>query len=491
MKIMKSNQILLSFIILLLSLSYQSIAQKTYTLQEIIGLAQKNSPFALQADNRKENRYWQYRTYLSNYNPQLSLSGNLPSFTRSIIPVQQNDGSDVFRERSQFNLNVRLSLSQTIAATGGEIFISSELNRLETLAGSNTGVTYGSQPIQIGFRQPLFAFNSLKWDKRIEPLRYEESQKRYVEDLENISVRTTELFFDLLIAQKTYDIAQKNLANNDTIFKIGKGRFSLGKIAENDLLQLQLNVMNSQQQLAQAQLDIESSQLALKTYLGSNANIENINLEEPKIIPEFTINPEVAIEQAKANREQFIQFKRRQIEAERDVAEAKGSTGLNVNLFGTFGLTQNADNFGDVYQNTQDQQTVNLGFEIPILDWGRRKARLKTALANEELVKSTVAQDEITFEQEIYIKVKQFDMLRKGLAISQQADTVAQRRYYIAQQRYLIAKISITDLNIALQEKDTARRNYLQALRSFWRAYYEMRQLTLYDFERKEPIGGE
>ena len=151
-------------------------------------------------------------------------------------------------------------------------------------------------------------------------------------------------------------------------------------------------------------------------------------------------------------------------------------------------LTKNADNLVDSYSNPQDQETVRVGFEIPILDWGRQKSRIQTAIANEELVKSTIAQEKLSFEEEIYLKAKQFEILKDRVEIAKKSDDIAQRRYFIAQQRYLIAKVSITDLNIALQEKDVAKRDYLNALRNFWRAYYEIRLLTVYDFEQNEPI---
>ena len=479
---------ILTLCILLGITSTLAFAQKQYQLKEIIQLAQGQSPNSLQAQNRKENRYWRYRTYLSNYKPQLSINGTLPDFSRSILQNRNDDGSIGFVEISNFNIDTRLSLRQTIAATGGEIFISSQLARLENLTGSNQGIQYASNPVQIGFRQPLFGFNDLKWDKKIEPLRYEESQKSFNEDMERVAIQATGLFFDLLVGQINFEIASTNFANNDTIFQIGKGRFNLGKIAENDLLQLQLNVMNASQQVTQAKLDIETSQLILKAYLGNNDIYNNISLIEPTNIPEFTIDPEIAIAQAKANRQQYVSFKRQKLEAERDVARARGDNGLNVDLFGSFGLTKQGNTIPDAYNQLQDQQTLTIGFEIPILDWGRQKSQIRTALANEELVKSTISQDEITFEQEVYLKVKQLDILRERLKIATQSDTIAQRRYYIAQQRYLISKISITDLNIALQEKDIAKRGYLSALRNFWLAYYEIRQLTLYDFEENTPI---
>lgn len=54
--------------------------------------------------------------------------------------------------------------------------------------------------------------------------------------------------------------------------------------------------------------------------------------------------------------------------------------------------------------------------------------------------------------------------------------------------RYLIGKIDITNLFIAQNERDSATRSYIQALRNYWLGLYNLRRLTLYDFERQELI---
>ena len=51
-----------------------------------------------------------------------------------------------------------------------------------------------------------------------------------------------------------------------------------------------------------------------------------------------------------------------------------------------------------------------------------------------------------------------------------------------------MGKITITDLNIALQEKDRAALTYLNSLEKFWTDYYTLRRLTLYDFIKNEKI---
>ena len=133
-------------------------------------------------------------------------------------------------------------------------------------------------------------------------------------------------------------------------------------------------------------------------------------------------------------------------------------------------------------------QQFNLTLNVPIMDWGRNKARMRTALANKKLSDYVISQDEVDFEQTVITQVRKFEMLRLQIEITHKSDDVATQRYNVAQNRYLIGKIDITNLNIALTEKDDAKRSYLQALKSFWVAYYDLRRLTLYDFYRKDLL---
>ncbi|WP_448518520.1 TolC family protein [Rhodoflexus sp.] len=241
-------------------------------------------------------------------------------------------------------------------------------------------------------------------------------------------------------------------------------------------------------QYTQAQLDFENNLLSLKILLGNKAGLENFTLIPPTQIPDFEVDEATALAQAKNNRERFIALKRRRLEADREVARARGDNGADIMITGSLGFTQRAATIGDAYTNFQNQQLASVNLTVPIIDWGRQQARIKTAQANAEVVNSTVSQDELTFEQEVVQKVRQFRILREQLKVVGRSDEVAQRSYEIAQNRYLISKISINELVNILAAKDEAKRGYLSALRNFWTAYYELRQLTLYDFQHREPI---
>ncbi|MFT4738297.1 MAG: outer membrane protein TolC [Cyclobacteriaceae bacterium] len=469
----------------LIVLSLSSVkAQQVYSLETIITLAKEQSPSAKQAETRKENRYWQYRLFRANYNPQLSLFGTLPNYSKDFIQNRLDDGTISFQDLQQTSSTLNLGLQQPIALTGGTISINSRVRQFDDLTRNLT--QWNTTVANLAIEQPLFAFNELKWDKRTEPLRYEESKRSYVEEMEFVSRQAVERFFDYLDAQVNMQIATFNLANNDTIYNIEKGRYNIGTTSEDKLLQVELQLLRSQQDVAQAELDLQTSELNLRTFIGLNQETR-FDLDQPQDLPLFEVSIEEALSYAKQNRSDFIAFERRRIEALAEVEEARRSR-FQTTLEASIGFVDQGLTFEDSYTELNDQQFINVSLFVPLIDWGRNKARTRTAMANKQLNDYVIAQDEQNFEQEIITQVRQLVVLRKQIEISKKSDEVAQKRYEVAQNRYLIGKIDITNLNIALTEKDQAKRSYLAALRSFWRAYFDLRRLTLYDFANKELL---
>ncbi|BAV08935.1 Outer membrane protein TolC [Filimonas lacunae] len=475
--------------LLLLLTGYVAAQQPADTLrlslQQVVQLAKTQSIAARQAATIRKTRYWQYRTYRSNYQPQLSLNGILPGYNKTYTEVQQPDGSVLFQPVHNNNSSVNLSFSQSIAATGGNIFGTTQLQRFDDFESEVT--LYNSVPFGIGYTQPLWQFNPLKWDKKIEPLKYRESIQGYIESMEQIAIVASGYFFDLLLAQVNLQIAETNLTNTKMIQEIAREKLALGKVSKNEMLQLELEQLKSQKAVGSARRDCEIAALNLRSYTG-------LSQADPVVLmlPETVINMEAkadkVLAEAYANRSDAIAFTRRIAEARRDVAKAKGDNGLNAALTAQLGYSKSAPTLGKVYRQPQDQQEVSITFSIPLLDWGRSTSRLKTAQANMEFTSYEVEQAKQVFVQEIYTQVTLFTMMQEQLQLTMEADGIATEKYQIAKDRYVLGNVSITDLSIAFQEKDQAKRDYIFALRNFWGAYYQLRYLSLYDFEKHEKI---
>ncbi len=474
----------------MLHVSWSQTETLRLTLPEIVMLAQSDAPDVLIAETRLTNRYWFYQTFLADLKPQISfVSNNLPSLNRSIDPITLPNGSLAFVNRSLMRNGMGIQLSQNIASTGGTVFTSTNLERIDIfdtdgVAGSTS---YLSTPISIGFIQPIFGFNRFKWDQKIEPLRYEESKRGYSEDLEDVAYDAASLFFEILNAQLNVEAAERDKAAADTLYNISKGRFDVGKIAETDLLQIELNARNAEASLAAATLNSQSATERMRDFLGIQ-NAIKFELTAPFDIPNIDINADQALQYALSNRSAILAFQRRLVEADQEIARAKGDTGLDINVIGSFGLSQTGKNLGDAYQSPLDQERLTVTLEVPIADWGKTKARRETAASNKKLIEQQVSQDRIAFEREILLKVQQFELVRRQVLLAERTYEVAQKRNNITRKRYLIGMIGITELNLALNEQENARQKYVGALQAFWLAYYDLRRLTLYDFVNDEPL---
>lgn len=456
------------------------------SLEQVIPMSQSQSPDALSAKHRFKGSYWEYRTYKAGMLPALTFDGTLPNYNSSINRITLPDGTDAFINRKLSNSSANLSLTQNVKLTGGQIFINSEVQRID-IFGHSTQTSYLTSPFTVGLRQPLFAYNSYRWAKKIEPRRYNEAERRYQEDMEQVTITAINYFFELLNAQIAHKMQQTNQANNDTLYQIAKGRYNIGTIAENELLQLELSLLNSNAELETSALDLETKIFDLKSFLRIKDN-ETIELIPPKGIINLIIDSQKAIAEARSNRADILAYERRLLEAESDVNRAKLENRFTANLFAVYGLTKSSDYLKDAYRDPQKQQQVTLGVQVPILDWGLGKGKVKMKESTLELERTDIEQKLTEFDQQVHLKVSQFNIQRNQLRIAAKSDTVAQKRYDVTKQRYLIGKIDIIDLNIAQTEKDNARRGYFSALQNLWKNYYEIRKQTLFDFSRNERI---
>ncbi len=475
--------------LLLLSLlvCFSSVqAQRTLSLETCIEIARDRSPAARMARMTLSAASLDYEAFKAGFMPQVSLSANLPGLTRSITNILQDDGSISFIPQSLAFSNASLTVNQDIPQTGGSVYAYSSLfNRLDL--DDRTNILWQSSPFVVGFSQPLFQFNRMKWNRQEMLADYHIARISYNQAVETAAREVLEIYFDALSAQINVDIATKNLNNNDTILKISRGRFEVGNIAENDLLQSEMSYMNAQTDLETAQLTYEQAIQRLKIALGLPKE-ENIGLQAPGSAPVVAADPETAVGQALKYSGLLQTANLSRLRASRQVAQAQQGVRPSVNLTASFGLNSSGTTAPEAYKNLVDRETFTIGIEMPIVQWGRGKATLDAARIREEITSISWDQQQASFEVEVRYQVLNLQQLGRQLQRSARGDTIAQRRYDVTKNRYLVGKVDIQALFIAQNEKDGARQRYLMNLRSFWLALARLREMTLYDFEANKPI---
>lgn len=455
-------------------------------LQSVVSLAIEQSSAVKNAQNQNVNYYWRWKNFKTRYRPQLVLSGTMPNYTQSDVGVTQPDGSLEFRQVTNLSTSARLALNQSISLTGTYLYASTSAIRFQDY--NKHIVNFSGSPFSIGFYQPIFAINWMRWSEKTEPLVYDQAQKNFIESIELISLNTVSLFFRYLLVQTNFKLAESNLKNSNNNLKIAQTKKEIGTISENSYARNELAVLNAQKALSKASMDLKNADFELKSYIGLSQD-QKIELEIPLNMTLFEINPQKALEQARANRKEGSKYKRKLIEADRDLLNAKRSNGLSATLQGSYGLSKSAESMAGIYDKPEQQRTLNLSLSIPILDWGQSASAVKLAESQRELVIYDVEKEREDFERSIVVQVEQFGLMKDQLNTAKEADKVAESGYKIALKQFQNGEISITDLNIALSERENAKRDYIYSLQTYWEAFYRLRVLTLYDFERNQKIG--
>lgn len=459
-------------------------------LQEVLSIAAQQSIDAFRNQNMYLASYWAFNYYQANRLPGLSLSSSPLDFNRYSQKVYNiNTNQDEYVFRKYFNSDVTLSLSQNITPTGGRLFLQSDLNLVQNL-GANKVTSYASTPISIGYQQDLNGYNELRWQSRIEPLKFKKAQKSLIQNNETLNLKAVSVFFNLATAQVRKSIAETNLSNADTLYKIGQGRFQVGTVTQDELLTLELSRLNAEQALNEADVTVKRMQTQFNSFLGLAKQTE-VDCIMPNQIPGFQVNADEALSLAKQNNPIIIDELQRKLEADKNVASTKADAGLNTTLSALYGLNQTGEKLTDVYGKQQERQQFSIRFNIPIVDWGRRKGSYSMAVSNREVTLAEIKQDEIDFEQQVYQAVLEFNLQASQVYNAAKADTVGQQKYNVTFQRFLIGKIDVVKLNIASTDRENARIQYINALNQYWSQYYQLRNLTLFDFENKKPLTAE
>jgi outer membrane protein len=466
---------------LVVMLASSAAAQQTLTLQEAIALAQQQGLAARAAMRARDAERWRDRAFSARRLPQLSLEGVVPSINRGITPVFRPDGTTTFVTQREMQSSLNLTLSQAVPATGGEIFVSSGLTRLDVY-GEQDSRLWQSTPLLLGIRQQLFRSNILRWDDREQDVRADLAEQGYLEAREDVALATANAFFDLYAAEMAFRNATANAAINDTLHLLNSGRYEVGKIGENDLLQSELAVLRARTSLDGARLERERAMAELKRLTNLPADAK-VTIVAPADAPDVQPDTSVAVAQALRNRSQMRSLELAEIVARRQVSEARLNTGFGMTVSAMAGFNQTAPIFDDAYRSLLDQQRLTVAVEMPLVQWGGRRAQVQAARAEQDRVAALARESRASVEQDARFAALQLPLARRQLATSAKADTVATRRFDVAKNRYIIGRIDIGDLYIAQSEKDAALLSYVEALRNFWLAYYRLRRLTLYDFE--------
>ena len=476
------KRISITFLVILAAVSANAQRKIVLNLQRTIEIAGDSSLQAFRNQNLYMSGYWEYRSFRA---------GRLPSFSLNLAPISYNryitqrynyeENIDVYRAQQMYSAGGGLTVTQNFDPLGGTFYLETSLNYMRNF-GDVKSTQYSSIPGRLGYRQSLLGFNQFKWDKRIEPVKYEKVKKEFLYNMEGISETAVTHFFALALAQVEYRLALDNLVSCDTLYTIGERRFKIASISQADLLTLRLDRVNAKNKVENTRIALKRAMFTLASYLGMDTDTQiEVILPSAPLVRE--IATDMALTFAKANNPTLLNHKQNILEAKRDVNRTQVEQRLNINLNASIGYNQVAENFPNAYHHPLRQDLVSLTLSVPLVDWGVRKGKLNMAKNNLNVLEIAARQDELTIEEDVIMTVSDFNIQQSLVASALEALDLAETAYEQTKQRFIIGKADINSLTLALTRQQDANKNYIASLQNYWLSYYKLRKLTLFDFE--------
>lgn len=473
------NILILSFLLVMASLSAQ---QLILTLERTIELASESSLEAFRSKNMYLANYWQYRSYKADRLPSLTLNLTPAQYYRDITRRYDSENDiDVYREQQSFYSGGQLQVNQNFDLLGGSFFLNSSLDYMRNF-GNNTYTQYSTVPIRIGYSQDLLGYNPFRWQRKIEPLKYEKAKKELLYNHENISVEVTDQFFNLAMAQAEYDLARENVTSTDTLYRTGLQRHKIASISQADLLTLKLDAVNAKNTLQNADIALKRAMFNLASYLNLDKNTE-IQLRLPGRPRAMEISADEALALSRENNPGFLELRQQILEAKQEVDRTKKEALMNASFRASIGFNQVAETLKNAYRDPLQQDIVSVSVSIPLVDWGVRKGKHNVAKNNLNVTEISSRQKEITIEEDVIMTVSDFNVQQALILSAEEALDLAQMAYAETKQRFMIGKADINSLTLSLNRQQAAQRNYITALQNYWLSYFKIRKLTLHDFE--------
>jgi outer membrane protein TolC len=465
----------------------QGTSANPITLQDAIAMAQQHGPAAEAARSQRDAARYRNNAFNARLLPQLVLSGNAADLNHGINPITLPDGSTQFIGQSQNQSSMELGFQQRIPLTGGLISVGSAVSRIDEFGNLNARY-WQTSPVVVSLQQDLFKPRDVVWDERVQSLSASVAERGYLEAREDVAQATADAFFNVYAQQIALANATANVAVNDTLYNLNKGRYEVGKIGENDLLKSELALVRARAAVEDAKLARDRAEAALRRVMDYPEG-QPLAIAAPDSIPSLDVDPEIAVREALKNSSTMEQSNLDQVLVKREINAAKLNSGFNASLRATVGFNQTASEFGAAYQSPLGRQSLTVGLNMPMIQWGAGRADVQAARADDHRVAANSKARRATLVEDARFSALQLQQAQRNVLLAAKADTVSAKQFEVARNRYTVGKVSNTDLYNAQNDKDASVLAHVQALRNYWTAYYHLRRVTLYDFATKQELG--
>lgn len=463
----------------------QAGALAIITFEEALNIASVNSPdlkqSLLNVERTKQTLFAKRASMKSQF--LLTLNPLAYSQSRSF-----DDFNNVWNTSESFSSNGTFSVVQSIPWTDGTISLNNKFgwqDNYSEYSGANSQ-SY-SNTTNITLNQPLFTYNTNKVEVRQVELDNENAMLSYAMVLLNVEKQVAQYFYTIFTAQMSLDIKKDEMDNSRTNYDIIKQKTDAGLVALEELYQAELNLATAESAYENQKVSMENSKDQFKQYLGMDLKkdlsvVDQIDVEQVEVDLDNAISNGIKSRMEIRQREIDIENSQFDLLAVKASNEFKGSLGLSI------GITGQDKDLSNIYENPTMSPSVGLSFNVPIFDWGERKARIKAQEAVMQSNTIDLEQEIISIELNIRDTYRSLNNLINQIKITAQSEKNAERTYQINLEKYRNGDLTGMDLSLFQTQLSEAKMNSVQAKIDYQLELLNLKIQSMYDFETKEAV---
>ncbi len=466
------------------SMVFGQDAVKTVTIEEVVEeLCLKSNAAQIERLNY-QNKLLQFENYQKSYLPSVSLNLTPVSFNRSLRLLQQpTDGSYSYVEDYSNNSNMGVTIKQKIGVTGGELSLNSSINYLNEFSRKQN--SFSTTPFSIGYSQRFWGEGKLyRLERKIEHAKKNVAIKQYCSALAEIQRLGIGYYLSALLGKMERDFSHKVMQNTDTLLQLARIKLENGYITEYDLKEIELQSVKAEYAFEKACKNYEEFQDRLAVFLGT----ERIGVTIPKFKEPSLIDVATVMYYVRKNSMYLRQLEIQALEAERSLYTTKSNNLFNGNVSLNYGVNKYAESFIGAYRNVNTRQSIVVGFQIPIFQWGINRNRLQIAKNNYETDKIERERQLREFENEVRETTNNYNHCARLWQTSQKAYQLSMEHYALLVQKFSLGKVSVYELTTAQSEQNDAMHRYYSAIKDTYNSYFTLRNMALYDFRQNVEL---
>ena len=487
---MRKKKVIMTAVLMLAALPvFETVAQAqiVMTMEQALEYSAQNNPDLINSRMSMERYEQNLIAQKAALKSRFSLNLEPISYSQS----RQFDSrfSDWYTNRS-LSSSGTFSISQPIIWTDATLSLNNRLSwqdNQSSVGGTTNSNRAFSNSLYLSLNQPIFTYNRTKMNLRQIEMNYENARISYALQLLNVERNITSQFYSLFMAQQNLEISEKELENAEKNFNIIKDKVEADLVTKDEYYQAELNLAQSRSSLENQKVSLENSKDNFKQALGIPLEEDIIVVCDVESDPVY-VDFDKALESATTTR---LELRQRQISREQQemsMIQVKDNDSFSGNISLSVGVMGDDPQFPHIYDNPTNNPRVAISFSVPIFDWGARKARIKAAEIERKMFELSAEEELKSIEMNVRSTCRSLDNLLGQISIAEQSEKNAQLTYDLNEERYRNGELTGMQMNQFQTQLSNSKMSHTQAIINYKVQLLNIKILTLYDFEKDEPV---